>query len=250
MINILMQFEKALTKLEPQALLILAAVTLAAGAFIYLGGFGFRKLMFAVIGTCCGIGITLLTFGLNIMLMLAFVGICVMLALKMQDSFLVLVTSIFAAIYGFSVLIRPYFGSTDDLMAVMRELTIGVPYYNWPMLIAFIALPVALNSTFYRAGSAILCAIAGTVVVLAGGVILAKHLGYNPASQIAARSQIYLGIFAAAAFADAIVQGLILPKISSRFAAVKESSKAKTRKARKRKTDETAGSKSTAWRTA
>jgi hypothetical protein len=251
MIYTLWQFEKHLTRFQPQLLLAMAAITLAAGLFIYLGGLGFRKTMLVVIGTYCGIGITLLTAGFNVMLALAFIGISVLLALKIQDSFLVLIASIFAVVYGFSALIRPYFSPSDELISIIRQLTIGVPYYNWPILLALTALPVAVSSTFYRAGPAILRAAAGTVIIFAGGITLSKYAGIAAVAHIVGRPDIYLGLFVAATAVDACVQLFILPKISSRFAAAKESVKAKARRARKRKTDDNAAeSKKTAWRTA
>lgn len=251
MIDILLQFEKHLARFQPHLLLAMAVITLAAGLFVYLDGLGFRKTMFAVIGTYCGIGFTLLTAGFNVMLALAFIGIGVLLALKLQDSFLVLIASIFAAVYGFSTLIRPYFSPSDEMISIIRQLTIGMPYYNWPILLALTVLPIAVSSTFYRAGSAILCAAAGTVIIFAGGIMLSKYAGIAAGARIAGRPEIYLGLFVAVTAVDACVQLFILPKISSRFAAAKESIKAKARRARKRKTDESAAeSKKTAWRTA
>ena len=251
MIDILWQFEKHLARFQPHLLLAMAVITVAAGLFIYLGGLGFRKTMFAVIGTYFGIEFALLTAGFNIMLVLAFAGVGVLLALKLQDSFLVLIASIFAVVYGFSVLIRPYFSPSDELISIIRQLTIGVPYYNWPILIALTALPVAVSSSSWRVCSAILCSAAGTVIIFAGSIMLSKYAGIAGVAHIAGRPENYLGLFVAVTAVDACVQLFILPKISSRFAAAKESVKAKARRARKRKTDESgAESKKTAWRTA
>ena len=57
-----------------------------------------------------------------------------------------LTASAIAAVIGYFLLIRPYFRPSSDILAVIRELTIGVPYYNWPILLALTALPFAIIS--------------------------------------------------------------------------------------------------------
>jgi hypothetical protein len=250
MIDTLGQFEKNVSGLQPGLLLTAAIVTLAAGLFVFLGGLGFRKALFAVIGMYCGVACAIMIAGYNLMLALAFLGAGVLLAMWLEESFLVLITTIFAAVYGFSVLIRPYFNPSDELISIIRDLAIGVPYYNWPILLALIAAPVAVSSTFWRAASAVFCSAAATVLFLAGAIMLLKHTGFAAVGHINSRCELYLELFIAVTAIGAIVQYFILPKISSRFAAAKESVKAKAKRARKRKTsDSEVNSRSTAWRT-
>ncbi|MFH1370869.1 MAG: hypothetical protein ABII09_06250 [Planctomycetota bacterium] len=250
MINTLWRFEQNVSGLQPLLLLVIAVVTLAAGLFVCLSGFGFRKSMFAVIGMYCGIALAISIAGFNLLLALAFLGAGVLSAMKLQDSFLVLITSIFAAVYGFSVLIRPYFSPSDDLMSVMRQLTIGVPYYNWPILLALTAAPLAVSSTFWRGTSSALCSAAGTLIIFAGAIMLSKYTGFSAVGHISGKPEIYLGLFVGITAVVACVQYFILPKISSRFAAAKESTKAKAKRAKKRKTgDGETISRTTAWRT-
>jgi hypothetical protein len=230
MIDFLWQFEKHLTGIRSPLLLVAAVMTLMAGLFIYLGGFGFRKVMFAVVGFYCGIVCAMLIAGFNLMLSFAFIGAGVLLALWLQDSFLILLASLFAAVYGFSILIRPYFSPSDELLSVIRQLTIGVPFYNWPILLAVIAVPVAVRSASWRAASAVLCSVTATILLLAGDIMLMKHFDFAAVGHISGNRGLYLEIF-------------------SRFAAAKESEKAKAKRARKRKTEESQ-SKITTWRTA
>ncbi len=232
-------------------LLAMAVITLAAGLFICLGGLGFRRVLFAIIGTYCGIACTMSIAGFNLMLAFALIGACVLLALKLQDTFLVIVASAFAAVYGFSILIKPYFSTSDELISIIRELTIGVPFYNWPILLALIAVPVAVNSAFWRGTSAVLCSAAGTVLLLAGTIMLLKHSGLAAVGHISSKRELYIELFIAVTAVSAFVQFFILPKISSRFAAAKETAKAKAKRARRKKTDDSeTRSKTTAWRTA
>jgi hypothetical protein len=250
MIDILWQFEKHLERFQSPFLLAVALITLAMGLFVYLGGFGFRKIMFAVIGIYCGIAFAISLAGLNLMLALAFVGVGVLLALWLQDSFLVLVTSILAAVYGFSVLIRPYFNPSDELINIVRGLTIGVPFYNWPILLAVMAAPVAVHSASWRVASALMCSAVASSLLLAGDIMLLKHTGFAAVGHISSNRELYLEIFIAVMAIGVFLQLFVLPKISRRFAAARESEKAKAKRAKKRKNNDETHSKTTAWRTA
>ena len=132
--------------MQPSLLLTLAVVTIAAGLFVLLGGFGFKKVMFVVTGLFFGAFCTLFSSGTNLFLAAAVIGIFALIALKLQDTFLVLIASAAAAVIGYLVLIRPYFLPSSNILAVIRQFTISVPYYNWPLLVAVTALPFAVIS--------------------------------------------------------------------------------------------------------
>ena len=141
MTNLLWTFQNRVTHLQPSLLLTLGVVTIAAGLFVWLGGLGFRKIAFVAIGLFFGAFCTLFSSDTNLFLAAAIIGICALLALKLQETFLVLVASAFVAVIGYFLLIRPYFRPSGNILAVIRQLTIGVPYYNWPILLAVTALP-------------------------------------------------------------------------------------------------------------
>jgi hypothetical protein len=159
--------------------------------------------------------------------------------------------SIFALVYGFSVLIRPYFNPQGELIAVVRQLTIGVPYYNWPILLFVIALPLAAGASYWRATSAILCSAAGASVMLAGVIMLLVRNGIAAAGFISTKREFFLEIFLAITILGAIMQLLLLPKLGCRIEAARKAVKAKVKRTKKdQKDDGIPTSKSSAWRTA
>jgi hypothetical protein len=252
MIEFLWTFEHRVTGLPPRLLLVMAMVAIAAGLFVWLGGLGYRKAMFAVAGAFCGAVCTMSTSNSNLLLAAALVGAGVLLALKFQNTFLTLMTSVFAAVYGFSILIRPYVDASDDLLSIIRQLTIDVPYYNWPILLTLIVAPLGASAAFWQGTSAVLCSAAGTAMLLTGTILLLVRSGFAATGYISSKRELYLELFIAATIIGAIVQLLLLPKFSNRFAAVKEAAKIKAKRAQKSKSDDSEAQpaqKSTAWRT-
>ena len=244
MTNLLWTFQNRVTHLQPSLLLTLAAVTIAAGLFVWLGGFGYKKIMFAAVGVFFGAFCTLFSSGTNLFLAAAIIGICAMLALTLQETFLVLIASALAALIGYSILVRPYFRPSGNILAVIRQLTIGVPYYNWPILLALTALPFAIIS--WPSASALFSSAAGATLILAGTTMALLNFGYPAVSYMTTRQDIYIAIIALATILGTIAQLWLLPKISTLFVAAK----AKVEKVKARKGDTGATAKTTTWRTA
>ena len=84
MTNLLWTFQNRITHLQPSLLLTLGVVTIAAGLFVWLGGLGFKKIVFVVIGVFLGAFCTLFSSGTNLFLAAAIIGICALLALALQ----------------------------------------------------------------------------------------------------------------------------------------------------------------------
>ena len=244
MTNLLWTFQNRITHLQPSLLLTLGVVTIAAGLFVWLGGLGFKKIVFVVIGVFLGAFCTLFSSGTNLFLAAAIIGICALLALALQETFLMLVASVFAAVIGYSILIRPYFRPSGDIMSVIRQLSIGVPYYNWPIMLAVTALPFATIS--WPSASALISSAAGTTLILAGTIMALLNFGYPAVGYMTTRQDIYIEIFVAATILGTIAQLWLLPKISTLFVAAK----AKVEKVKARKGDTGATAKTTTWRTA
>jgi hypothetical protein len=252
MIEFLWTFEHRVTGLPSRLLLAMAIVAIAAGLFVWLGGLGYRKVMFAVIGAYCGAVCTMPATGSNSLLAVAFAGIGILLALKFQDTFLALMTSVFTAVYGFSILIRPYVDASDDLFSIIRQLAIDVPYYNWPILLALIVAPLGASTAFWQGTSAVLCSATGAAMLLTGTILLLVRNGFAATGHISSKRELYLELFIAVTVIGAIVQLLLLPRLSNRVAAAKEAAKAKAKRAKKGKHNDSEAQpapKSTAWRT-
>jgi len=247
MTNLLWTFQHRVTQLEPSLLLTFAGITIAAGLFIWLGGLGLKKIMFFVIGVFSGAFCTLFSSEINWYLAAAVIGICALLALKLQDTFFILIASALAAVIGYFLLVRPYFRPSSNLLSVVRQLTMGVPFYNWPILLAMTALPFAAVSR--PDASALFSSAAGTTLILAGTTMALLNYGYPALGYITARQNIYVAIIALATILGTIVQLQLLPKISKRFVAIK----AKVKKVKARNSDIEPAAKTAkikTWRTA
>jgi len=225
-------------------LLTLAAITIAAGLFVWLGGFGYKKIMFATVGVFFGAFCTLFSSGTNWYLAAAVIGICALLALKFQDTFFILVASALAAAIGYSTLVRPYFRPSSDIMAVMRQLAIGVPYYNWPMLLAITALPFTVVS--WTGASALFSSAAGTTLIMAGTIMALLNFGYPAIGYMNTKRDIYFAVIALATIIGTLVQLWLMPKISKRFVAAR----AKVKKVKAKNDNIEPAVKSRTWRTA
>jgi len=131
----------------------------------------------------------------------------------------------------------------------MHDLTVGVPYYNWPILLIMIAAPVGLSSACWRITSVVLCSAAGTSLLLAGTIMMLTNNGLSAVAHISSRQEIYVELFIIVTVIGTTVQWLVMPKVDSRIAAARGAVKKKFRKAKKGKAD---GSdrKAAAWRTA
>ena len=180
--------------MQPSLLLTLAVVTIAAGVFIWLGGLGLRKIMFVAAGVFFGASCTLFSSNTNLFLAAALIGIFALLALKLQDMFFILIASVLAAVIGYFLLVRPYFRPSSDILAVMRQLTIGVPYYNWPILLAITAVPFAVIS--WPVASALFSSAAGTILIVAGTTMALLNFDYPAVGYMTTRQDIYIAIIA------------------------------------------------------
>jgi hypothetical protein len=195
------------------------------------------------VGVFFGAFCTLLSSNTNLYLAAAVIGIFALLALKFQDAFFILVASAIAAVIGYFMLVRPYFRPSSDIMAVIRQLAIGVPYYNWPMLLALTALPFTVIS--WAGASALFSSAAGTILILAGTIMALLNFDYPAIGYMTTKQDTYIAGSALATILGTIAQLWLLPKISKRFVAAK----AKVKKIKARSGDIEPAAKSVTWRT-
>lgn len=231
--------------MQPFLLWALAAVTIATGLFIWLGGFGFKKAMFVLTGLFCGASCMLFYSDTNPFLAVAITGIFAMIAFKLQDIFFALMASVVFVAAGYLILIRPCFRPSSDILAVIRQLAIGVPYYNWVILLAAAALPFAVMPV--EGISSLFSSAVGTTLMATGTFMVLANAGYPVVSNITVKEDIFLAALALVITAGVIIQLWLLPKINTRFAAVKNAVKAKVKAD---KGDAAKAAKTTSWRTA
>jgi hypothetical protein len=159
------------------------------------------------------------------------------------------IISALAAVVGYSILIRPYFRPSSNIMAVIRQLTIGVPYYNWPILLAITALPFAAVS--WQGISALFSSTAGLALILAGTIMILLNSGFEAVSHITSKRETYIEAFALTVIIGTFAQLWLLPKIGVRFVAVRKAAKVKVKQIKAKKGESgDSPHKSATWRTA
>ncbi len=247
MTNVILTFQNRVTQLQPQLILALAAVAIAAGLFAWLGGLGLKRTMYFIIGAFFGAFCTLLSAHPNIYLTVALIGGFAFISLKLQESFLMLVVSAFAAVIGYSILIKPYFRPSNNLVSVMRQIAIGVPYYNWPILMAVTAAPFAIIS--WRGASALFSSAAGALLILAGTIMILLNNGFEAAININSKKELYLEALAMMVIVGIFLQLWLLPKLGIRFTVGRKAAKARVKQIKAKKGEE-GSSNSATWRTA
>jgi hypothetical protein len=107
-------------------------------------------------------------------------------------------------------------------------------------------LPFAVVS--WQSASAILSSAAGTILILAGTVMALLDFGYPAIGYLNAKQDIYIAILALATIVGTLIQLWLLPKISTRFAAVRQA-KDNVKKVKTRKGDTGVTAKTVTWRT-
>jgi hypothetical protein len=247
----LWSFEYRAAKVPPAILMAAAIVMLVLGLFVWFGGFGYKKILYIIMGAFCGAACTISIASANYLLALALVGGGAMLSFKLQETFLSFVIAVIVAIYGYSVLISPYFKATREVVDVLRQIAIGVPYYNWPILLGVVLMPFAITASWFAGASAGYSSLTASIMFMASAIMILKRFGYGAAAMISSNVEIVMGILAVITGIGMVVQLLIMPRISDRFAAAKEAAKTKAKKPKKIKKEdsESGADRITAWRT-
>jgi hypothetical protein len=244
-------FEYRVAKVPPVPLMAAAILMLILGLFVWFGGFGYKKILYIIIGAFFGAACTISITSTNYLLAAAMVAGGALLSFKLQETFLSFAIAVLAAAYGYSILISPYLRATKELIDVLRQLTIGVPYYNWPILLSVVLAPFVLTASWFAGASAGFSSLTASVMFLAGAIMLLKRFGYGAVAMISSNAKIVIGILAGVIVTGMVIQLLIMPCISDRFAAAKEAAKFKVKKPKKttQQDSESGPVRSATWRT-
>ncbi|MBN1392755.1 MAG: hypothetical protein JW947_08140 [Sedimentisphaerales bacterium] len=247
----LFAFEHRIIKVPPVLLMGIAIVMVVLGLFVLFGGFGYKKILYIIIGAFCGAGCAISMTSINYLLATAFVAGGAILCFRFRETFLSFVIAILAATYGYSILISPYFGATKELIDILRQLTIGVPFYNWPILLGAVLAPFALTSSWYAGASACYSSLTASIMFMASTIMLLKRSGYGASGMISSNALIIIMILTGITAIGMVFQLLIMPRISARFATTKQASKFKMKKSKqaKQQKSESGEVRKASWRT-
>jgi hypothetical protein len=226
MIEILKSFEQVAGRFNPLVLVVPGVLMAALGLFVWLGGLGFRRAVFAVIGTLAGgLAGVLLANGNGAIAAAAAVTAALIAAVFQRLSTAVLLGLIALAV-TFVLLAYPGFaeykatsiagqdlGRGDQTLSVQDSLNVASTYgldlldglrhaagalhpVRW-VILAIVAVGLATFGALFRSiGAAVVCAVLGTALIFAGLLSLVIFKGSAPVTRIANGPGFYGLVFA------------------------------------------------------
>lgn len=226
MLEVLESFERAAVRLSPIVLVLPGLFLAGLGLFVWLGGLGFRRVLFGLLGALTGAIAAFCLAGKNLVATVSAVLALALIAAVFQRFFAAVLLGVLAGAAAFLVLAWPVLNSRDvtvasrqdqadtdakltvkesleivegywlDLAAKVKHAVAGLPALSWAIVGAVGLGLLAFGLAFRRLGGAMSCAAAGTLMVFAGLVLLLMFKGAVPIACIESRAVFY-GLVAA-----------------------------------------------------
>jgi hypothetical protein len=220
MVEVLKTFEQVAGRFHPLVLAVPGLVMVALGLFVWLGGLGFRRALFALLGAAAGgIAALLAVTESGVIAGVSALGAAFLAAL-FQRAFTALLLGLLSLVVSFIYLAHPhlqeYRGTlvagqnlnkaqqltvqesltvtrafSLDLMDGVRHAAGGLTVSQWAILAAATAGMLTLGALFRSLGGALSCATLGTAMIFTGLVLLLVYKGSAPVERIAGRPAFY-----------------------------------------------------------
>jgi hypothetical protein len=256
MLEVCQHFEQVAAQFSPAVLIGAGVAGVVLGLFVWLGGLGLRKILLAVAGAVaggvCGFFIT----GGNFILASTAAALGVVIAVVFGKIFIVVLTGVLAAAFGFAVLAGPYIGSADSLVqyrgsetqgaieplslrqsaetaktytadfgAAIKQTGSELPVVRWAIIGGVAVVFVIVGLFIWRFASALCCSTLGTVLIFGGMILLLLYKGAEPISEICRRGQFYLCVFIGMIAFGTVEQLLVCRRRTAKSAAKKQAAK-------------------------
>ena len=259
MIEVLKTFEQVAARLNPLVLVVPGLVMVALGLFVWLGGLGFRRVLFALLGAAAGGIAALMAVPDNGTIAGASALVAAFLAAMFQRAFTALLLGLLSLAVSFVILAYPYLQeyrgtliagqnldrsqklTVPDSLTVIHAFSLdlmdGVGHAagkltpsRWAILAAVTAGMLTLGALFRSLGAALSCAILGTAMIFAGLILLLVFKGSAPIGRLAGRPAFY-GLVMAGMATFGTLEQLTLCRRAERQKAKAKSGKSKPAKA-------------------
>lgn len=249
MLEILQNFERALSKLAPIVVILPGLAAVVAGLFVWLGGLGFKRLLAGLIGAVAG-GSAGFFLGTHNVVSIAIAGaIVALIAIMFERVFIVIVAAALMAAFVFVVLTGPYFRSAIPEAAEMapasqpatvrqsietvKEYAVGfgyavkwvgsrMPVYGWAILAAVAVVSAVVGLYLWRLASALCCAAIGTTLIFVGMILLLSYKNAAPITKMSGGSPVYAAVFLGMIAFGTIEQWLLFRRQKRRPAKAKK----------------------------
>ena len=224
MVEVFKSFEQVAGRFNPLVLIVPGLVMVALGLFVWLGGLGFRRVLFALLGAAAG-GITaLLVVSENGMIAGVSATVAALLAVVFQRAFTALLLGLLSLAVTFVILAYPYLQEHQgtlvagqnldrspkltvgdslrvahayglDLLDGVRHAASRLTPGSWAVLAAVTAGLLTLGALFQSIGGALSCATLGTAMIFAGLLLLVIFKGSEPVGRLAGQPAFYGLVF-------------------------------------------------------
>ncbi len=224
MIEVFKSFEQVAGRFNPLVLIVPGLVLVALGLFIWLGGLGFRRALFALLGAFAGGVTVLLAVSENGIVAGASALVVALLAAMFQRAFTALLLGLLSLAISFVILAYPYLQEHHgtliagenldrsprltardslnvahayglDLIDGVRHAAGRLTPSQWAIIAAAAAGLLTLGAFFQSVGGALSCATLGTAMIFAGLLLLVIFKGSAPVGRLAGRPAFYGLIF-------------------------------------------------------
>lgn len=240
MFEIFQNFEQIAQGLHPLVLIGQGLAAVLVGLFVWLGGLGFRRFLFAVAGAVCGAILGLFVISSNIISVIVLAGIATVIAVIFERAFITILAAALATFFGFAVLANQYIENpqatittyqnetstqgqtmsvnesveilklyTVDVIKKIKQACSQIPLQRWT-IIALLAIISIIAGFYLRNLTSALCfSTLGTMFIFCGMILLLFYKGAAPISSMRNRPIFYLGIFIAMAACGTLEQLLL-----------------------------------------
>jgi len=240
MVETLKSFEEVAGRFNPLVLIVPGLVMVALGLFVWLGGLGLRRALFAVIGAMAGGTAALLIADQNAVIAGASAVVTACVAAAFQRFFTALLLSLLSLAIAFLIVARPSLleyrgtlianqgdlGRNDQKLTVHDSLNVIRSYsldvvdsiryaarklmpIHWAVVAAAAAGLLTLGVLFRHLAGAMSCAILGAALTFAGLTLLLIFKGSSPIRRMETVPLFYGLVFAGMAAFGTVEQFLL-----------------------------------------
>jgi len=240
MVETLKSFEEVAGRFDPLVLIVPGLVMVALGLFVWLGGLGLRRALFAVIGAVVGGVTALLVLDQNSIIAGASAAVAACVAAVFQRLFTALLLGLLSLGITFLIVARPGLleyrgtlianqkdlGHGDQRLAVQDSLSVIRSYsldlvdsvryaagkllpIHWAIVAAVAAGLLTLGVLFRHLAGAMSCAILGAALTFAGLILLLIFKGSSPIRRMETAPLFYGAVFAGMAAFGTVEQFLL-----------------------------------------
>ncbi|MHC4646567.1 MAG: hypothetical protein ACYTBJ_13790 [Planctomycetota bacterium] len=208
--ELIIEFRNKAIGLNNTQLIGFGLAAVLAGLFIWLGGLGFRRVLFAIVGAAIGSSGAYFVAGPALAPIAISAAVGAVIAAIIEKVAVAIIAATLATAFVFVTLDK--FIVNFDFDRGLNEALNQTPVYGW--LVAAVVAVIFVLASFHlrRFVSALCCSTLGTLLIFAGMILLLFYKGVGPVNRIESNPSLYSAIFIVMTAFGASVQLLLCEK--------------------------------------